>query len=151
RVHVERAWREHEAARRVLVLALEAVHELVGCVHVARGHAAAFRDGEERDAGARLWMLPQGVDAEPGRDVLPPGRIQRLDEDLLGLTTDGSVTEHAARAVARGHAGDEELVAVDPTIRPRPGRRLFHLRTRHSRHLHGVAPFGGARGLYCPP
>src|SRR5437899_7802740 len=55
-----------------------------------------------------------------------------LGEGFLGLTVHGAVSEHAAGAVARRHAGDEELVAVDPAIRPCPGRGLLDLRTGHA-------------------
>src|SRR6202008_4140528 len=45
--------------------------------------------------------------------------------------------EHAALAVAGGHAGDEELVAVDPAVRPRARRGLWPLRAGRALHLHG--------------
>src|SRR5207244_10010089 len=67
-------------------------------------------------------------------------QVADLGEDLLGLTVGRAVAEDAALTVARGHAGDEDLVAVDPAVRPRAGRRLFHVRTDHALHRHDGSP-----------
>src|SRR6184192_4860753 len=67
------------------------------------------------------------------------GRLDQvldLRERLAGLAVHGAVAEHAALAVAGGHARDEDLVAVDAAVRPRAGRRLVQLGAAHALHLH---------------
>src|SRR5947199_266897 len=73
---------------------------------------------------------------------LPAGRLDEvldLGEALLGLAVRRAVAQHPALAVAGGHARDEELVAVDATVRPGSGRGLRQLGAGHALRLHGVS------------
>src|SRR5262249_19843923 len=76
-----------------------------------------------------------------------------LGEGLPGLAVHRAVTEYPALAVADGHAGDEELVAVDSAVRPGSGRGLLQMRAPPALHLHGVPPLTvrqGSRALPSP-
>src|SRR3989442_887638 len=121
-------------------------------LHERGGRKVAGEELAPRTPDLFALLDVRHVDVETN-DVVhrPAGGVDEvldLGEGLPGLAVHRAVSEHAAGAVTRGHAGDEDLVAVDPTIRPRPGRGLLHLRTGHARHLHGAPPSGIAPGLY---
>src|SRR5262245_40713304 len=119
-IHVERARPQAQPGVRVLVVAFEAVHELVRGVRMLHRDAATLLVFEQRDRCAGLQVLPQEILAEAVvREIDPLGGVQtlRLDQHLQRLH----------HAFARVH--------VDPSCAGRPAATQLS----YSRRLSGVA------------